>query len=478
MINRIPEKLIGDGLGLATQAELDAEAASRVSDVAALKADVVQRAINIASAPYNAALDGVTDDSAAWIAAHEALPATGGKILLPVGKSKITQHLTFTKPLVIEGVLSPSLSDTIGSIILLSGSGEITLSGDASGVRDINITGAVGNTGNGINFTGGRPWGVNLLVSEQGQDGIVVGSESVAVNVNSFNFVNIKAKTNGRHGMLIAHPNVLSDANAGAIFGLDTGGNIGDGLKLYHANSNNIVGLHAESNTGNNLTLVGSGNNVILNPYLEQQGSADEVNFDADSNENKVIGMTGGHFATNKVTDLGELNQVYAVERNKAVINWLQGSQYFKTMGVSDHAATGYWDFSQNTSTGTLEVKRLGTSTGSDIDFTQSTGVIRLLMDKIVVGGAQAITKNILAIGTQAFGTINANSTKDLTKSSPGVVVGDFVSVTRTTPLDAGLVLTAFVSASDVVTIRMANVTTSNIATASDSYRTLATRAE
>ncbi|WP_280768247.1 hypothetical protein [Paenibacillus sp. PastH-2] len=446
-------------------------------------AQLADIALNIRS--FGAALDGVSDDTQAWIDAHDALPAGGGKILVPVSAgTKITSHLFFTKPVVIEGNLSPTLSSSIGSIIILSGSGELTLSGDGSGASNINIYGAPGNTGNGINFTGGRPWTVNLLVTNQGNDGVVFGSESATTNVNNFNIINLKSKSNGRNGVLIASNNsVLPDTNAGSAYGIDVAGNGGDGLKLLNAYSNTFVGVHSERNAGNNLSLYGSGANTFLNPYLESAGmSTNEIYIDSTSVENKILGMPNNHFATNLVVNLGARNIIWSTERNKGLFNFLSGEMIFEVDGVSAHGVTGYWRRSQNVSNGNYEITRSGTSTNGDIDFTQSTGIVRLLMDKIIVGygttGASAIVKNVYVIGTRDFGTINANSTKDLTITANGASVGDFVQVSRLTAIDAGLTLTGFVSAANTITIRMSNSTAANITTVSDSYRCLATRAE
>jgi hypothetical protein len=58
--------------------------------------------VNIKYAPYNAVGDGITDDTAAIIAAIASVPA-GGTLYIPIGKFKITNTITINKAISIKG---------------------------------------------------------------------------------------------------------------------------------------------------------------------------------------------------------------------------------------------------------------------------------------------------------------------------------------------------------------------------------------
>jgi len=68
------------------------------------------------------------------------------------------------------------------------------------------------------------------------------------------------------------------------------------------------------------------------------------------------------------------------------------------------------------------------------------------------------------------FGSIAANTTDETTITVTGAVSGDPVAVTASA-LESGLVLTAFVSAADTVTVRLGNVTVGAIDPASHVYQ-------
>lgn len=67
------------------------------------------------------------------------------------------------------------------------------------------------------------------------------------------------------------------------------------------------------------------------------------------------------------------------------------------------------------------------------------------------------------------FGTVNANSTKDLTITVSGAASGNVVALGAPSVVD-GISFTAFVSSANTVTVRAANVTTSNITLSSSNF--------
>lgn len=72
--------------------------------IAALEADVTQRAINVKQPPYNAAGNGTSDDSIAIQNAANSLSTSGGVLLFPTGTYKIGTTITLPSNVIIKGV--------------------------------------------------------------------------------------------------------------------------------------------------------------------------------------------------------------------------------------------------------------------------------------------------------------------------------------------------------------------------------------
>lgn len=84
---------------------------------------------------------------------------------------------------------------------------------------------------------------------------------------------------------------------------------------------------------------------------------------------------------------------------------------------------------------------------------------------------AQILTSHLNASATLDFPNISANTTAELTITVTGAVVGSAAVATPNGAPESGLTWKAYVSAPNVVTIRVANVTTGPINPASRSWR-------
>ena len=426
---------------------------------------------------FGAKINGITDDTKSWISVNASMPLNGGKIKVPtgLGLSKLTSHVVFTKPITLEGESSTSNTLTVGTGFVMSGAGELTIAGESSGARDIVITGEVGNTGNGINLTGSRPWSQNLSVFGQGQDGVVVGSDIVEANVNSFNMINLKTKTNGRHGLYIVSAiGEIKNANAGTVTGLDSAGNKGNGLQLQNASNNTFIGIHCETNNGvasDGINCIDSDGNVFLQPYCENN-TLQQVRFDVNSDENKVWGMRN-LTSVASITDLGAFNIVLGQERAKGIFNFFNSELLFKETGVSNPAISGWWKFSQNAASRALDFVFKGTST-SPIVFKlshENSGKIEFQTDYLQVGGSGTILKrNISQVRTIDFPSIPANSSVEIPFTLAGSLLGDIANAAPAA-LEAGLVWSCYVIADNSVRIRVANVTAAAIDPISRAWR-------
>lgn len=89
----------------------------------------------------------------------------------------------------------------------------------------------------------------------------------------------------------------------------------------------------------------------------------------------------------------------------------------------------------------------------------------------LAIGGGSALAKYLTATGVLDFASIAAADSADLTIAVSGAAVGDTVILGLPAAPAAGLVWCAFVSATDVVTIRASNITALAVDAASATYR-------
>jgi hypothetical protein len=118
--------------------------------------------INVTEAPFNARGDGSTDDSAAIMAAYDALPSTGGTLYFPygvVGNYIIDSGLVFDtnqKPVMLvgqpAGAVQLSFTDPSGDLLTFNYGNDLNM---GHGLRDLVIAGPGNSTASrGIVFGG------------------------------------------------------------------------------------------------------------------------------------------------------------------------------------------------------------------------------------------------------------------------------------------------------------------------------------
>lgn len=251
--------------------------------------------INVKAPPYAAVGDNTADDTAAIQAAHDALPATGGMLIVPSGVYRITSTITFTKKIHILGVGTsemPHLTSTgglgatvflkdsalNGPVFVFDGAGWGSGSGGSS-MEHCVVDGEPGNGGNGINILATNVTLRNVSVFNQGNDGIRIGQDATGVNANSFLLDKVTSSYNDNNGVYI-HDETggLPDANAGTTINLFVQNNAFNGLVVGNSYYNTFVGTLAETNTGYGIVV--------------KSGSLGNVFVGGDSNE----GNDGGNF--------------------------------------------------------------------------------------------------------------------------------------------------------------------------------------
>lgn len=439
-----------------------------------LDAQLAEIAINLKT--KGAILDGVIDCTQYLINAHDALPSQGGKILIPPGRMKVTSAVTFTKTVILEGTSVAHLVGTTGSVIVMDGSGELIFTGSSSGVRDLMIDGIVGNTGNGITMLNARPWLDNVTVVNQGAHGVQVGhATDTAVNVNSGYFANLRVKENVGDGLRIVHADSVSpNANAIVVNKIDCGYNDGNGITLINCFDNQFIGVHAEGNKGYGIQLTNADSNVFLKPYCEFN-TLGELKADTNSEFNYVYGHRRDANIFGFVFD-NVNNFIQGRSTGKGIFP-LSNKQIATTLGVSNEAISGVWEFEQDGSSRDLIFTLKGTSSNSNVKFKHGgTGVVTHSVDRMQIGGGSIVSKNLHAGATLSFGTIPANSTIEKTITVTGASLYDPVYVVPNASPEAGLIWSAYVSAADTVTVRLANITTAAITPVNIGWKAFVTK--
>lgn len=248
---------------------------------------------------FGAVGDGVTDDYAAIMAAINSLPSTGGKIFFPVGVYLHNTKITVSKNVYFVGCGNSIVSSVTGPTELLKGASiagnGLELAADGITIEHLNYRGAVGNTGDGIVFLGGRQTLRDVSVFTMGQDGIRIGRDGAGGNQNLWCLINIRSKNNGRNGLRIEDkisPLTASDCNAGTLLHADIQSNTGDGVYVGNTGLNTFVGLAAQSNSGYGVLLDA---NATYNAFFGgdfEANTLDELRLLAGATRNSFTGIS------------------------------------------------------------------------------------------------------------------------------------------------------------------------------------------
>ncbi len=127
-------------------------------------------------------------------------------------------------------------------------------------------------------------------------------------------------------------------------------------------------------------------------------------------------------------------------------------------------ADTGAGAFTDIIVSGLTETADLNVTNDANIDDVLTTAALG-------IGGGTLMIGHLSATASLNFPSIAANTTAELTITVTGAASGDNVYVAPTGAPEAGLVWSAYVSAANTVTVRMANVTTGAIDPAARTYR-------
>lgn len=244
---------------------------------------------------FGAVGDGVTDDYAAIMAAHDSLPSTGGLIVAPRGIYRHTSSLAFTKRVMLYGEGTHYINGSASATEFLkdfNGEG-VVLSGAGSTVESCGFRGDTGNTGDGIVIKAGRVSLVDVAVFAMGNDGVRVGTDAGGENCNLWYMERIKSKNNGHDGILLDEGSGTPiDASGGTMIHCDLQSNASSGLNVQSSRLSTFVGVTSQSNGVYGITLGAEcQNNTFIGGDWEANGTKD-LRFDAGAANNFVQNAT------------------------------------------------------------------------------------------------------------------------------------------------------------------------------------------
>lgn len=419
-----------------------------------------QGVINVAE--LGAKLDG-RDETEILIKAHDLLPVSGGKIIIPSGKLTISSKIEFTKTIILEGVCVNYIDNTSSSVIITKNSGELVFKGNCSGVRCLYVDGLEGNTGNGITMLCGRPWVENLTVTNQGKYGLSIGSEDTTDNVNSFYLANVRARNNTVAGLFIGNKlGVPPNANAGCCTKIDTSYNKGDGIVLHNAQENNFLSAHIELNEGKGVNFIDSSSNYFAKPYMENNVGGDWYG-NANSELNIIDHVRNQSDITHGYNFENENNFYSYNYLTKGMKDWKNRFAVDKLL-IGGRGLYGYWEFIQDSANKLLSLKNVGTSQSQRFKLSHGNENSKVIFDTqgLALNGARDVITDIkYVIGTRNFGVVNANSSKDINITVEGLGSLGFC-IPNTGTLPSGITVMAWVSDVDTVTLRLTNNTNTN----------------
>ena len=398
--------------------------------------------------------DGIADDGPAIQAAINIAAARvpqGGELYLPPGNHRITQKLSLASGVYLIGSSNRASRITLDSLtehaIEVLGTSAVATKVQC-GLRNLAIVGpgkASGGVGAGVHLKWAS-YGLvfeNLWINGFGSHGAFAEDTYTAswrdvqfdgnggdgfrgvLNINNMEFARCVSILNGANGFYI-------EGGASVVFlATDSESNVQAGFDLRYLTTASLLSSHMEKN-GTDL--------VSPNIRLHYKTSL--------SDKAQSVAIMGCIIQGQSVTADGILAD--GSERALILGNW----------------------FANHTN---AHIRTTANATRTTIGPNQYSGVGTLLIDASsstwasLYGPSKTVTINP--------GSIPAGSTANQFVSMPSAAVGDAVAIGPPAALEAGLVVTGYVSAADIVQIRIANVTGAAIDPASGSWRVVVMKA-
>lgn len=250
--------------------------------------------------------------------------------------------------------------------------------------------------------------------------------------------------------------------------------NLAASVPIGGINTKSVMSGLAVTNQGNAMLVFGAGEedaNVSTYPATQAKYPAYQLLYGLPAD-----GWYGLQFKTDTLTTPG--TTAWALSGSEAQegggILWMRNG-----FGVGERTLTGdpsfrsmwKWVTSIPTSGTTLAGDIFWNSTGTPLGWITTTAGTIGSGAVLTPFGASGVSTVLTATASLDFSNIVKFTTGELTVTVSGAAVGDVAHASPNTTLESGLVWSAYVSAADTVTIRVANVTSANIDPASRTWR-------
>lgn len=405
---------------------------------------------------YGATGDGVTDDTAAVTSAIAAAKAATKTLFFPAGTYKITSNITIDWDYAtILGVGANSILNFVGCGLVISAT---TSYHYRTTLRDLRINRS-GTAGPALYMigasgsTGPARWTLdNIDVKGSTGDGLEIAGAFIGTVIGSY-----FRETTGR-GVYI---HKAGAGNAGQCITF-SGGEIQNctagGVEMTDARGVGFLGTAIEGNGTFGAKLNNCSGTAFHGNYWEANANADIIV--GDSTSSNGLSVEGGYFLMGSAT---KTKSIQLVRANGVSIrgNAFSGFTTNAPVAVNEAVAGAVIGAAP-------ELENYSDGTGGITALNGATKFNQTIVGQLTTA---PITRHLTGFGTLDFPSTAAGGHQDLTITVTGAASGDDVTIHMNSAMPDGIVLQAWVSAANTVTVRATNVTAAAIDPASITIR-------
>jgi hypothetical protein len=331
-----------------------------------------------------------------------------------------------------------------------------------SQVSNFNVEGDSTGGADGLYVPDGRNVFEDIGCHLMGGNGFRIGSKIPAGNANLFRGANLYAKLNEASGMYVHHDAtdlLHPDVNAGQINGADLRRNKGDGLRVGACQDSEFLNVVSQLNDGTGVNLeVNADSNYLPKMYTE----GNVINEALINGKRNVLSYPRDGAGLDEWVINEESNRVIGKSSSYPDAPYLERTPKWVTqLRIAEETLSGYWDIGKSSTTRDLVFQMLGTGSAAKV-------ILPALA--IAPDGNGNINKFVRSGFTVAAGTVLASSTKDVVVNVPKGVTGDFINIMPNVAIPAGVTWSAWMSSATQATVRISNVTTSDIVAGSPTF--------